>query len=273
MRMQTLSFSMTLCRLVRIPLFSSVHALYEYYIVDAHVGKALFANAIVGALRNRGKTAILVTHALHFLSQCDYVYTIDHGRIVEAGTYAELITADGEFARLDRQFGGAAAQEEEEEKEEEAVENNAAKFHERDELAVAKEKSNMRAGAGTGKLEGRLIVSEKRTTGSVSWGGECIRFASLIRLLISFISVYYDYLKAGKGLVTAPLLVLAMILMQSSLVLNTYTLVWWQQKYAKKSFIVQMSYTPSVLLKDIYRSIKPYMDVLVLHRPCLPSLC
>lgn len=171
---------MILYRLVRIPLFSTIQALNERYIVDAHVGKALFANAIVGALRNRGKTAILVTHALHFLSQCDYVYTIDHGRIVEAGTYAELITADGEFARLDRQFGGAAAQEEEEEEEEDSVENNALRVHERDDLAVAKEKSNMRAGAGTGKLEGRLIVSEKRATGSVSWGGECVGFISLI---------------------------------------------------------------------------------------------
>lgn len=47
-----------------------------YFIVDAHVGKALFADAILGALRNQGKTVILVTHALHFLSQCDYVYTL-----------------------------------------------------------------------------------------------------------------------------------------------------------------------------------------------------
>ena len=45
--------------------------------VDAHVGKALFADAIVGALRNQGKTVILVTPALHFLSQCDYIYTLD----------------------------------------------------------------------------------------------------------------------------------------------------------------------------------------------------
>ena len=35
------------------------------------------ADAIVGALRNQGKTVILVTHALHFLSQCDYIYTLD----------------------------------------------------------------------------------------------------------------------------------------------------------------------------------------------------
>ena len=46
-------------------------------VVDAHVGKALFADAILGALRNQGKTVILVTHALHFLSQCDYIYTLE----------------------------------------------------------------------------------------------------------------------------------------------------------------------------------------------------
>ena len=46
-------------------------------IVDAHVGKALFNDAIIGALRNSGKTVILVTHALHFLPQCDYIYTLD----------------------------------------------------------------------------------------------------------------------------------------------------------------------------------------------------
>ena len=40
--------------------------------VDAHVGKALFENAILG-LRARGTTVILVTHAIHFLPQVDYI--------------------------------------------------------------------------------------------------------------------------------------------------------------------------------------------------------
>ena len=34
-----------------------------------------------------------------------------------------------------------------------------------------KAESKLRAGAGTGKLEGRLMVAEKRKTGSVSWRG------------------------------------------------------------------------------------------------------
>ena len=41
-----------------------------------------------------------------------------------------------------------------------------------EEFAKNKAAAVQRTGAGTGKLEGRLIVKEKRTTGSVSWAGE-----------------------------------------------------------------------------------------------------
>ena len=141
---------------------------YTLFTVDAHVGKALFADAIIGALKNSGKTIILVTHALHFLDRCDYIYTLRNGRVAEQGTYGELVERQGEFARLVKEFGGKAEKEEEEE--EEAIEQvptssgNAA-------LRQAKQKASdaIKSGTGTGKLEGRLIRAEKRTTGSVSW--------------------------------------------------------------------------------------------------------
>lgn len=129
--------------------------------VDANVGKALFHSAIQGLVA-QGKTVILVTHALHFLSQCDYIYTLAAGRIAEAGTYPELIARGGEFARLDREFGGAEAQEGADGEDEPQVQVVS--------VEDAKAKS---AGAGTGKLEGKLIVKEHRTTGGVAWSGEC----------------------------------------------------------------------------------------------------
>ncbi|KAJ7887686.1 P-loop containing nucleoside triphosphate hydrolase protein [Mycena leptocephala] len=58
--------------------------------VDAKVGKALFHSAIQG-LVTLGKTVLLVAHALHFLAQCNFIYTLDGGCITEAGTYPELI--------------------------------------------------------------------------------------------------------------------------------------------------------------------------------------
>ena len=100
--------------------------LYGVYLscipVDAHVGKALFAEAILGALRNKGKTVILVTHALHFLSQCDYVYMLENGRIEEHGDFQALLEQGKNFARLMKELGGQAKREEEEEASEEAIE-------------------------------------------------------------------------------------------------------------------------------------------------------
>ena len=78
-----------------------------------------------------------------------------------------------EFARLVQEFGGKTQQEEDEAEAEEAVALTA-KPQAAPGLDDAKNKSEaiQRKGAGTGKLEGRLIVREKRTTGSVSWGGD-----------------------------------------------------------------------------------------------------
>ena len=148
--------------------------LYGIYLtcipVDAHVGKALFAEAILGALRNKGKTVILVTHALHFLSQCDYVYMLENGRIEEHGDFQALLEQGKNFARLMKEFGGQAKREEEEEASEEAIEG-IPKMNSDINEAKIKSESAIKAGTGTGKLEGRLIVAEKRTTGSVGWSG------------------------------------------------------------------------------------------------------
>jgi hypothetical protein len=131
----------------------------------------LFADAIVGALRNRGKTVILVTHALHFLSQCDYIYTVDNGIISAQGKYADLVETNESFAKLMKDFGGETKHEEEV-KEEEAAMAGAPILKGGVAEVKAKSEAIQRVGAGTGKLEGRLIVAEKRSTGSVSWKGK-----------------------------------------------------------------------------------------------------
>jgi hypothetical protein len=130
--------------------------------VDAHVGKALFANAILGALKARGKTVLLVTHALHFLPQVDYVYTLVNGRVVERGSYDDLIQRDGPFSRLVTEFGGGGSEEEmENARGEDDTEKRRGKVS-YETLATA---------GGTGKVEGRLMKAEKRTIGSVSMQG------------------------------------------------------------------------------------------------------
>ncbi|KAI0342890.1 ABC protein [Trametopsis cervina] len=178
--------------------------------VDAHVGRALFSDAILGALRNRGKTVILVTHALHFLSQCDYVYTLDNGRIAAQGKYEDLMDNNEAFAKLMKEFGGEERHEEEVEEEEEAMEQKAPIKANVEDAKMKSENQRKRLGAGSGKLEGRLIVAEKRTTGSVSW------------------KVYGAYMMAGRAYLTMPFIIVFLLLMQGSQIMNSYTLVWWQ---------------------------------------------
>lgn len=189
--------------------------------VDAHVGKSLFQDAIVGALRNRGVTVILVTHAIHFLSQVDYIYTLNNGVVTESGTYEELISRGGDFARLDLEFGGHASEGKDEDQTEEVTPQTGITI---EDVKLKSERAREKA-TGSGKLQGRLIVKEKRSTGSLSW------------------RVYWTYLIAGRGSITGPLLILFMLGMQGSLILNSYTLVWWEtNKFDRPNSFYQVLY-------------------------------
>jgi ATP-binding cassette subfamily B multidrug efflux pump len=59
-----------------------------------------------------GKTVIAIAHRLSTIAMMDRLIVMDHGRIVEQGTHAELIRRGGLYAELwERQSGGFLAQE------------------------------------------------------------------------------------------------------------------------------------------------------------------
>ncbi|TFK46118.1 ABC transporter [Heliocybe sulcata] len=165
--------------------------------LDAHVGKSVFQNVLKGAAT--GKTRLLVTHALHFLPQVDYIYTMLDGRIAERGTYEELISNDGAFAKFIRDFGTKESSDPREE--EESVEEE----HGEAEGKKAEEKQKKKAMAAK-----TMTQAEERNTGSISW------------------KVYAAYLKAGHGSVVLPWLLVSLVLIQGATVLSSYWLVWWQ---------------------------------------------
>ena len=158
--------------------------------LDAHVGKTIFQDVLKENLK--GRTRILVTHALHFLGMVDYVYVLDEGVIKEQGTFEELMQNNGTFSKLIKEFGGNQENRDEEETEE-MTEGDKSKAVE--------------------KASQPIMQAEERNTGAVTW------------------DVYKAYVKAAKGEIVVPMLVLSSLLMQGTMIIGSYWLVWWQEMY------------------------------------------
>ncbi|GBM27210.1 Multidrug resistance-associated protein 1 [Araneus ventricosus] len=115
--------------------------------VDSHVGAHIFKHVIGpnGALQN--KTRILATHDISVLSDVDKIYVLSEGKILESGSYRELLNQKGEFARF--------------------IEENLKKQNEDDEDSSSEVKENEEK-ATNGMSAGDLRGQMKRTTSRLS---------------------------------------------------------------------------------------------------------
>ena len=48
----------------------------------------------------RGRTTIVIAHRLSTIQNCDTIYVLDQGQIIEQGTHQELLEKDGRYARF-----------------------------------------------------------------------------------------------------------------------------------------------------------------------------
>ena len=173
--------------------------------LDAHVGKTVFQQVFVN--NPEGRTKILVTHALHFLPQVDYICTFADGQIMERGTYAELMANHGVFSKFVKQFGSKQQGEEGKDVEEIASEVEVEKEGkgDGDPNAVSALKEQHEKGK-------TIMQEEERNVGAVTW------------------KVYKTYLAAGNGYILVPSLLLSLLLLQGAQVMSSYWLVFWQEQ-------------------------------------------
>jgi len=152
-----------------------------------------------------GRTKILVTHALHFLPQVDYIYTIADGQVMERGTYAELMANDGVFSKFLKEFGSK------QEEETEGVDGGAA-GSEVEKGGKGQKGSGVVTALRERYQKGKTIMQdEERSVGAVTW------------------QVYKTYLAAGNGIILVPALILSLLLVQGAQVMSGYWLVFWQE--------------------------------------------
>lgn len=168
--------------------------------VDAHVGKALFFNAICN-LRDQGKTVLLVTHAIHFLPYVDRIITLADGGIEEMGTYNELMAKGSTFAQAMIKFG----QFQESREGEEDAEDLAA------EVEAANEPKKHIDVRRLSKPGGKTTETEERNTGAVDG------------------HVYATYLYYGKW-IFVPFAMVAAAAMQGATNFSTYWIKFWNDQ-------------------------------------------
>lgn len=61
---------------------------------------AVTEQRIMGNIRRRGCTCIVIAHRLSAVRDCDMIVVMDHGSIVQAGTHSELAAAEGVYRSL-----------------------------------------------------------------------------------------------------------------------------------------------------------------------------
>lgn len=59
-----------------------------------------YVKQVIKQLASEGKTIVIIAHRLSTVHDADTIATLSHGKIVEMGTYVELLAKGGVYSRL-----------------------------------------------------------------------------------------------------------------------------------------------------------------------------
>lgn len=156
--------------------------------VDAHVGRHIFDNAIMGLLKN--KSRILATHQLWVLNRCDRIIWLEEGKVQAIDTFDNLMKNHAGFQLLME----TTAVEEKHEKEDHVND---------DEVESEKKAMKKKRKVAT------LMQAEERAVKSVPW------------------SVYLHYIRASGSLLNAPIVLGFLLLSQAANLGTSLWLSYW----------------------------------------------
>ncbi|KAK1436884.1 hypothetical protein QVD17_02668 [Tagetes erecta] len=132
--------------------------------VDAHTAATLFNDCVMTCLE--GKTVILVTHQVEFLSSVDDILVMQNGQITQSGNYEKILMAGTAFELLVNAHKEAIAG-----LNPSPSENKTTNMHqslvENDNTYLKKEKSEGQLVKGTQGVQ--LTEDEEKETGNVGW--------------------------------------------------------------------------------------------------------
>ncbi|GJQ86167.1 hypothetical protein Trydic_g13444 [Trypoxylus dichotomus] len=190
--------------------------------VDAHVGKSLFDECVMGYLAT--KTRILVTHQLQYLKRADVIVVFNNGRIEAQGTFDELSRSNTDFTKM------LIAADETIEKPEEKL----------------------------GKGDGKTLFSRQESAVSVA-SASSVDQKEVTRqqeeVIIPGKSVLWDYIDAVGNICVVAILLLIILLIQVIASGNDYFVSWWTEQEEYRFFA---SITPNALY-DFFTNIENSM--------------
>ena len=204
--------------------------------VDAHVGLHIFDHVFAaphGMLA--GKTVLLVTHQLQYSPRCDLLLLMQHGRIVERGSYDELQAKGFDFRAIVTDAHTGAPTAPQHQGEEEVKEGTALVDRPRSPRQVSQPSSPKGGGggnrpaspdsAGESVSAGAAAPTSMEVLQSSTMGSEDITTESLNVGKMGW-QVYRAYFASGAGLLGWLTVMTLVVTSQVAVVGSDYVLAW-----------------------------------------------